>query len=370
MARGPSRPVVMHAAEPRDGRGVPLEVPGDHLGSILARTGLLRPNLVFLGAAAIAFGVITALLSLASGAPFVIPSDHVSPALGLRPAVPLEIALAGCLLGQLIGWRMGAGGRDFDQLLQRITTDLAYVILFVVIVYFHFHLKMWMSLLNSRLYDAFFFEVDQDLRPLIAAIDRARAAMATVLPAPDLWYQGAQLGLFIGSFWLHGLGERRWYHHNMTALLLNLMIGPFIYLLAPAVGPFIFEPGRNPVATAAQQAMYAQFLELRADGPAWLFTHGGDYFTSALAAMPSLHVSAACIVCYYALKARSPFAVLMVFFAAWIVIDAIGSRWHYLVDLPAGVVLAVAVIALTNRICRTRLPAPAVAGGKPGHGLA
>ena len=175
--------------------------------------------------------------------------------------------------------------------MRRVSTDLVYVILFVIVIYFHFHLKMWLPLLNSHLYDAVYFQIDQNLRPVI---DGSTGSARSWRPAarPDLWYQGAQLGLFIGSFWLHGLGKRRWHHHNMTALLLNLMIGPLAYLVAPAVGPFIFEPGRNPVATAAQQTMYAQFTELQAQGPSWLLAHGGEYFTAPLAAMPSPCTSA------------------------------------------------------------------------------
>jgi hypothetical protein len=178
--------------------------------------------------------------------------------------------------------------------------------------------------------------------------------LASVLPAPDLWYQGAQLGLFIGSFWIHGLGDRRWHHHNVTALLLNLMIGPLTYLIAPAVGPFIFETGPNQAATAAQQAMYAQFSDLVAQGPSWLIAHGGAYFTAPLAAMPSLHVSAACIVSYYAIRARSWFAPLMILFAIWIFIDSVVSRWHYLIDLPPGILLAMVSIAIANWVCGDR----------------
>jgi hypothetical protein len=137
----------------------------------------------------------------------------------------------------------------------------------------------------------------------------------------------------------------------MTALFLNLMIGPLAYLLAPAVGPFIFEAGPNRAATAAQHTMYAQFSDLVTQGPSWLSAHGGQYFTASLAAMPSLHVSAACIVSYYALKARSRFAPLMVFFSVWIFIDSVVSRWHYLVDLPPGILLAAVSIAIANRVC-------------------
>ena len=324
------------------------EVLSDRLRRLLARTGLLRPHLVFLGATVLGFVIVTALLALAIGAPFVLPGERVSPALGTSPALPLQIGVAGWLIGQLLRWRLS--GRDANQLGQRLATDGTYLLMFVVVLYCHFHIKMWMPLLNGRLHDDWYFQIDQDLRPVLEGLGRVRAALASLLPAADLWYQGAQLGLFIGSFWILGLGDRRWHHRNMTALLLNLMIGPLAYLLAPAVGPFIFETGPNRAATAAQQAMYAQFTELAAQGPSWLAAHGGQYFTAPLAAMPSLHVSAACIVCYYTLRARSWFAPLMVFFALWIFIDSVVSRWHYLIDLPPGILLAAVSILIANRV--------------------
>ncbi len=101
MASGPSRPVLRTAGR-RDVVQGRLEVPGDHLRSILARMGLLRPNIVFLGVLVAVFAVITALLSSRSS-PVRDPELITwSPALGLRPAAPLEIALLGGLLGQVL----------------------------------------------------------------------------------------------------------------------------------------------------------------------------------------------------------------------------------------------------------------------------
>ncbi|HZC14458.1 MAG TPA: ELM1/GtrOC1 family putative glycosyltransferase, partial [Thermoleophilaceae bacterium] len=309
---------------------------------------------MFLVAAVLGFAAITALLALAIDAPFVVPTERVSPALGVPAAVPLGLSLLVYLGSQIAAAALRADGRGRGDVLRNTATDLFFIGIFVVVIYFHFHIKTWMPLINPNLHDDFYFLVDNKLRFVIDGAAALRAAVAAVLPAPDLWYQGAQLGLFIGSFCFHALGRRRWHHHNVTALLMNLMIGPLTYLVTPAVGPFIFEAGPNAAATAAQHEMYRKFVELQAGGPAWLAAHGGDHFSGALAAMPSLHVSAACIVSYYALKARSPFAPLMLFFAGWIVVESVVSRWHYLIDLPAGVALAAVAIAIANRVCRRR----------------
>ena len=81
--------------------------------------------------------------------------------------------------------------------------------------------------------------------------------------------------------------------------------------------------------------------------------------------MPSLHITPACIVTYYALRARSRVAPLLGFLGVWIIMKSVVARWHYLVDLPAGLLLAVLIIALTNRLCRFRLAPPEAAGSSP-----
>jgi hypothetical protein len=191
-----------------------------------------------------------------------------------------------------------------------------------------------------------------------------------VLPHADSWYQAGLLAMFALSFWFHAVGKRQWYYHNMTAILLLEMIGPLGYLVAPAVGPFIFQHGPSDVATAAQTTMYAGFLQVQAGGAAWLAQHGGSYFTAPPAAMPSLHVAVAWVMTYYAIKARSAVSPLMVLLLGWITVESVVLRWHYLVDLPAGFLLACLVIVITNRVCGYRLEAPAISIGaqERGHG--
>jgi mitochondrial fission protein ELM1 len=321
----------------------------------LKSTGLRPPiDMLLISAAVAGFALVTLLLSVVIGAPLMIPTERVSPALGLPAAVPLGICFFGYLAGQLIAQQRRADPLPPELLTRQLLTDLAFFTLFVVVIYLHFHIKMWMPILNPHLHDELYFAIDERMQWLIDLATVVRAAGAKLLLAPDLWYQYVQLSLFILSFWVHASGDRRWHHHNVTALLVNQMIGALAYLVAPAVGPFVFEQGPNAAATLAQQAMYRDFLAVQAAGTSWLAVHGGASFTAPLAAMPSLHVSVACIVSYYMLKARLRVAPLIILLAGWIFVESVVARWHYLVDLPAGVLLAVLVIALTNRLCRGR----------------
>jgi membrane-associated phospholipid phosphatase len=121
------------------------------------------------------------------------------------------------------------------------------------------------------------------------------------------------------------------------------------------VGPFIYEHGPNAMATAAELRMYEIYQQVQAGGAAWLAQHAGEHFAEPLAAMPSLHVGASAVIVYYALRARLWVAPLLVALFAWVVIESVVSRWHYVVDLPAGLLVAALAIALTNRLCRWRL---------------
>jgi hypothetical protein len=323
-------------------------------------TAHLAPDLIFIGLACLGFLLIVALLSLVSGAPFVAPTERVSPAIGMNCMVPLAVTLAGYAAAQIVYQRLGGGGRGRAARLRELAIDGYLIGLFVVIMFGHFHLKMWMPIINPALFDAGYLTVDDALHFLISGAGWIRRAVIVVLPGADSWYQAGLLAMFALSFWFHAVGKRQWYYHNMTAILLLEMVGPLTYLVAPAVGPFVFEQGPSAIATAAQATMHAGFLQAQAGGGAWLAQHGGDYFTAPPAAMPSLHVAVAWVMTYYAIKARSAVSPIMVLLLGWITVESVVLRWHYLVDLPAGLLLAGAVIVVTNRVCRHRLEVPAV----------
>ena len=74
--------------------------------------------------------------------------------------------------------------------------------------------------------------------------------------------------------------------------------------------------------------------------------------TSLLATtIPAAIVGASWLFVWYVFKARSHLRIPYVLLFAWIVIEAVATKWHYLIDLPAGIVLAAAAIWIANRLC-------------------
>ena len=322
-----------------------------------------RHVLVPLSAFLLVLGV-AAAIALVDRLPFVLPTETVSPALGFSGSVPILVAALGYVgVLLLVAARMRTQ-RSRLRLVINTATDLFYLGLFVATTLLYFQLKLWTPLINHASYDQTFFAVDQQVRPVLDGLVWLRNHIAAGLPMADFWYQGAQLGLFILSFWGLAFTNRHWHQHNVTALLLNLMIGSLAYLIAPAVGPFIFEQGQNALATQAQHAMLQVVDAVRLGGAPWLAAHGGEHFTAAPAAMPSLHLSAALIVIYYTARARSVLLPLMLAFGGWIGIESVAARWHYLVDLPAGLLVAVTSIALTHLAYRRRAGAQAASAAK------
>ena len=302
------------------------------------------------------FLAIALAISAYAGTPFTRPRSGDIPGLHINYWVPPIAAAVGYVLLQCATRYLSAVKPTWRTMVKRAAGDYLLLGLFILVIYIHFNIKMWIPVINPRVYDSDYIAVDQAAASLIALFDYVRGLLARILPGADLWYQAAFFAVFVLSFLCHALGGRRFHYHNMTALLLIECVGPLTYLIAPAVGPFIYQHGMNALATAAELRMYNVYELVRAGGAGWIAEHGGQFFADPPAAMPSLHVGASFIIAYYAVKARLWVAPIAVFAFCWIFIESVAARWHYLVDLPAGILLAVAIIAVTNRLYR-RIPA-------------
>ena len=90
--------------------------------------------------------------------------------------------------------------------------------------------------------------------------------------------------------------------------------------------------------------MLAEHNEAIAGGTRWLSMNGSQYLATGLAAMPSLHVASSAVFVYYAWVYERRLCWLYLPLFLFIMNEAVASRWHYVVDIVAGIGLtAVAV---------------------------
>jgi hypothetical protein len=299
-----------------------------------------------------AFVGVALLISAVEGIPFTAPQGGDIPGLHTNYWVPPIVAAIGYMLLQFMAELFNTEKRSLREIGRHAADDYLLLGLFVLIIYVHFNMKMWIPVINPSLHDQDFFAIDQAARPIVDLFMYLRDKAALLLPGADLWYMVAFIAMFVLSFISHALGRRRYHYHNMVALLLFEIMGPFSYFIAPAVGPFIFEHGSNALATKAELQMYDVYQQVREGGAAWIAQNGGHFFAQPLAAMPSLHVGGSLIIAYYAIKGRLLMVPLAIITLFWVIIESVASRWHYLIDLPPGILLAALAILGSNYICR------------------
>lgn len=95
--------------------------------------------------------------------------------------------------------------------------------------------------------------------------------------------------------------------------------------------------------------LYATRQAEMAGGVTWLSRNIGSSLTAGVGAMPSLHAAVSFVFFFYAWRYIRPLGVIYGIVFVWILFSAMATRWHYGVDLIAGVALAGFCISLSNR---------------------
>jgi hypothetical protein len=262
---------------------------------------------------------------------------------------PLFVAaLLQLLIAGVAGWwRRTNHDADPFLMLKRVP--------FVVLVLFlHFNFKAWMPLVNGRLHDGFYEGLDQSCAPLLRGFCALRQLIARHSPCdPDGAYHALFVYMFFVSLSVHALLGTTWRQRQLVlGLCLILLLGGIAYWIAPAEGPFLFRHGLNGASFQAQQHMHALFEQVRRTRQL-----PPGYFTCPPAAMPSLHIAHALFFTLFAASGPrrvSWLGLLYLPVLLWLVLESVASGWHYLIDLPAGAVLALACLAVARRL----VPAP------------
>ena len=221
----------------------------------------------------------------------------------------------------------------------------------VASVFLHFNFKAWMPFANPIIYDAAFAKTDQSLGPLVDSLRAFRTWVADSAPVSvDSLYHNGFVAMFFVSFIAHSLFDKPWAFRRMVmSVNLVLLVGGIAYWLFPAIGPFLYAPGLNQASTEAQRLM---ILGLR-DALAYGYLPSG-YFVNPPAAMPSLHVAHAVLFTTFAWRWSPALGAAYLPLVAWIVVEAVASAFHYVIDLPAGVLLAWICYRIAVRLVPSR----------------
>jgi hypothetical protein len=291
----------------------------------------------------IGFLLVAITLSLLIHAPFQFPSATSLLFIGFTYLLPFVFIGIWILLP--LPFLIYRG--ELKDAIRRVFWQINDAFCFGVILILHFHIKLWAPLINPASYDPVYEAIDRNcfswIDPLISWRSQWQFDWLN-----NLYFNAFAL-MFVCSFIVHNFQSRSQFRRVFLASILVQVIGAVCYLIAPAVGPFIYHQGANAHVTLAQHNLLMIHQALLAGGTNWLQLHTSEDVGAGLAAMPSLHIAASFVFLYYAQKYCRWLTWLYWPCFLWIIFEAMASRWHYGIDLIAGLALAYGSICLAHK---------------------
>jgi len=291
----------------------------------------------------VALLLLTLLLREAFQIPMQWPAISQLNAVGMGYLVPFAVLCVWVIMPlplfrQKRAWRQVSG-----QVIQQLSD--AFCLGLVLIL--HFHIKLWAPLIHPVSYDSIYEVVDRTcffwMDPLIAW----RSHWPQINWINHLYFVFF-VWMFSISFVVHNIRGRSEFRRVFLASLLVQAFGAILYVMAPAVGPFIYHTSANAWMGEMEKSFYGVHQGLLAGGNNWLQYNTGPHLFEGLAAFPSLHAGASFVFLYYSWRYCRWLSLLYGPFFVWIIFEAMATRWHYGIDLIAGIALACGSIALSN----------------------
>ncbi|MBB5280618.1 phosphatase PAP2 family protein [Pacificimonas flava] len=267
-------------------------------------------------------------LAITHGVSIALPGAATLAIFGIHYLVP--VATMGIWAGVLFVQRRSG------EILYYALVFAAYLLLLVL----HFNLKLWIPVLNPAAWDDVYWQTDRAMQPVIALAYAGHNWLQSAFGNIDSWYLFGFVLMFYFSYILHAVQSPLVFRRLVLSSFLVQGLGGLAYLVAPAVGPFIYQEGANALATETQADMLAAHQAIRHQGASWLNLNAEHILTGGLAAMPSLHTAASAVFLYFAWRYLPGLVVLYLPAFGFILMEAVATRWHYIVDLPAGAALA------------------------------
>lgn len=147
-------------------------------------------------------------------------------------------------------------------------------------------------------------------------------------------YNTTELQLVLAPFIAAFAHDRERLRTYLYAVVYSSFIGSLFYYFFPSSGPAgVFE---SPHFMSVQRLTHLKYEQVHNFQPVTTLLGG-------LVAFPSFHVAWSVLVTYAAMSRKSLFAVLAVL-NVMVITSTVLLGWHYLVDVPAGIFLAIVCI--------------------------
>jgi len=264
------------------------------------------------------------------------------------------LALLRILLGALgvPGWRL-----PLAELRRRAVDWLLIPVTLTVLAATYTWGKLMIPHLNPVLRDGGLAALD---RLLCLGLDPNEVVFTLFAEGPrwaavflDRYYAAFVPTMLAGAAWFltDTPARRRAFLAGFTALW---SAGLWLYIAVPALGPvFVFRdfltriPAVFPRTAAAQEALMVNYMRVLDLGSGQELPVAP---TLGIAAMPSLHVAAHCLLFLWALVTGSRLRVVFLVMTILTFLGSVATEWHYLVDGLAGVILALAAAGVARAV--------------------
>jgi hypothetical protein len=302
--------------------------------------------------------VVGAVLALRVG--FSVPRSLAAQFSMLAVAAGLVAAGAGV---RALGLALPGGAVRARLYLSRMTRpssvlDLArFVVALTLVTWSYSWLKVFVPHLNGWITD-----------PLLAVLDfrihfgiNPNRFLIELFPSPALWhfldvcYAQFLLTMGVAFAWFGSALSRRDRVRFAAGFALLWIVGAWLYVAAPSLGPCYFFPEdyaavrpEMPLQAQTQRLLLVQY-DAVTKGSVALGTIGLNA-AFGIGAMPSLHVAGQAFVAFFARRRNPRLAFLFGLFSALTFAGSLISGWHYAVDGYAGILLAFAAWRLGERM--------------------
>ena len=229
----------------------------------------------------------------------------------------------------------------------------------IVFTYTYFWLKVSVPLVNHRLWDEAFWNLDilvhLGFSPSLFLTDLF--TRSGLMPFLDLWYSWWLPSVSFSIAFFCAFPQQRFRRQFMLSCVLIWTLGAWLYIALPALGPVYAYPEhwsevttQMPRADGAQHLLWDNYQTVIGGrtGPLKQFNP-----TRGIAAMPSLHVGAHWLLMLWFRRRARPFFVIAVLGTFLTFIASIATGWHYAVDGYVGIALGQIAYLASLRVDRS-----------------